>query len=268
MFSTSMQNISNALACMKGAHEASAEASYNVRDRLRWAVLDKKKAQSLLRNAQEADSELLANIVNEPEVTVSSFYESIDDACRDETGSGGVQSYNSQPKLAPILRNERDRDGSQSMHLEHEKEPRYRLIEHHSQVARTYPVASFGHGGHPIASINTFYGMGADITVESKRKSQKAVVFFNVALRILGHKLLRLEVQAQLLSRSWNLCPSITSSLTIINLRPSQSPIFLACQEWNIEEVHYLLESGEASINDADGEVGGLLDVRPPAILS
>ncbi|KAH9238498.1 hypothetical protein K456DRAFT_1735463 [Colletotrichum gloeosporioides 23] len=38
---------------------STTEASYNVRDRLRWAVLDKKKAQSLLRNAQEADSELL-----------------------------------------------------------------------------------------------------------------------------------------------------------------------------------------------------------------
>lgn len=57
-FSMSMQNISNALNRIKSINEASTEAPYDVCDRLRWAVLDKKKAQSLLRNAQAADCEL------------------------------------------------------------------------------------------------------------------------------------------------------------------------------------------------------------------
>lgn len=136
------------------------------------------------------------------------------------------------------------------------------------QTTRTYPVASFGHGGRPITSIDKFCKMGVDITVESKRKSQKARALLNVSFKILGQKLLRLQIQAQLLCRSWTLIPSITSSVTIINLRPTKSPIFLACQRWDLEEVHYLLDAGEASINDADEEVGGLLDVSSSTLPS
>lgn len=147
----------------------------------------------------------------------------------------------------------------------HRNDPWNILVEHNMQATKTYPVASFGHGGRPTTSIDKFCKMGVDITVESKRKSQKVRALFNVSFRILGQKLLRLEVQAQLLCRSWKLSPSITSSVTIINLRPSKSPILSACQKWDLEEVHYLLNSGEASLNDADEEVGGLLDVSSSA---
>jgi hypothetical protein len=58
--------------------------------------------------------------------------------------------------------------------------------------------------------------------------------------------------------------PKFDYSMTMFNVRPKDAPIFRACQEWDINGVRYLLESRQASVYDADDEIGGLLEVRIP----
>lgn len=135
-------------------------------------------------------------------------------------------------------------------------------MQHNRNLIRKYLIAKFGNTDGPETPIDGFYSTGGNLTLESKMKSQKAKFLFSMCFKMLGHHILRFEMQAQLLCRLWRFDPSVRASLTIINVRPSDTPIFEACRNWNLQEVHYLLETGKAGINDTDGETGGLLEVR------
>lgn len=123
---------------------------------------------------------------------------------------------------------------------------------------------SFG-DGRSLESLRDFaLGIGGSIGLESKRKSRRAKLILNMQYRLFGTYILRLELQMQLLCRSWSLSPQILPHLTVCFLRPSDSPIFEACQTYNFGEVRWLLETGQASIYDVDGDIGGLLEVCSP----
>ncbi|KAF4483713.1 hypothetical protein CGGC5_v007223 [Colletotrichum fructicola Nara gc5] len=111
-----------------------------------------------------------------------------------------------------------------------------------------------------IRSLDDIKGMLSIDLTQLTMRSQKAELLFSMCFKLLGHHILRFELQAQLLCRLWRFDPSLRASLTIVNVRPSDTPIFEACRNWNLQEVHYLLETGQAGINDTDGETGGLLE--------
>lgn len=135
------------------------------------------------------------------------------------------------------------------------------LIRHNMKVTQRVPLVTFGNSSRSVLPVKGSYSVGADLTWESRRNSRRAKLLFHAGFSLFGQQILRFELCAQLICHSWKIGPSINSSLTIINLRPSHSPIFLACRHYNIDEVHYLLETGLASINDVDSETGGLLEV-------
>ncbi|KAK1855977.1 ankyrin unc44 [Colletotrichum chrysophilum] len=58
MFAMGMESISDSLMRLEGIITVSAGASHGVRNRLRWAMLDKRKAQSILQDAQMVNDEL------------------------------------------------------------------------------------------------------------------------------------------------------------------------------------------------------------------
>ncbi|KAF3807767.1 hypothetical protein GCG54_00007500 [Colletotrichum gloeosporioides] len=161
---------------------------------------------------------------------------------------------------APKATRERTKLNMPSKQLKSENDPGYMLMQHSMRATQRYTIASTGNSGHPAISSNAFYSIGGSLTVDSRLKSRKAKFLFNLAFRLLGQYILRVEIQAQLLCRFWKLNPSLTGSLWVVNMRPGDAPIFSACRSWNLEEVHYLLNTGQASINDADNETGGLLE--------
>lgn len=151
--------------------------------------------------------------------------------------------------------------GQQGTHLDFKLEPRYALIEHSMRRTLSSYVATVGNTGSITAARDGVSSAGARIAIISKRKSTNVRFMFNLCCKLMGGRILNFELQIMLSCRSWTLTPRVASSLAIFNLRPSDSPIFLACQEHNFNEVRYLLEDGQASIYDIDEEIGGLLEV-------
>lgn len=125
-------------------------------------------------------------------------------------------------------------------------------------------AVSFGDGGSLKSLQNFALSIGGSISLESKRKSRRARFTLNMQYRLFGTYILRFELQMQLLCRSWSLSPQISPHLTVFYLRPSDSPIFEACQAWDLDEVRWLLKTGQASIYDVDEYTGGLLEVCLP----
>lgn len=149
----------------------------------------------------------------------------------------------------------------QETHLGNDLEPSHRLIEHNIRRTLNSYVASIGNGGSPTAVRNSMSSVGAGIAIDSKRKSTKVRLMFNLCWKLFAGRILEFETQILLNCSSWTLTPRVASSLAIFNLRPSNSPIFLACRDHDFDEVRYLLENGQASIYDVDDEIGGLLEV-------
>lgn len=103
--------------------------------------------------------------------------------------------------------------------------------------------------------------IGAQVTLDSKRRRRRARIVVSAAFRLFCGRVLQFELQAQLTARRWTITPWLGCSMRIYNLRPSYAPIFLACKDRDFEEVRYLLESGQASVYDGDEEIGGLIEV-------
>ncbi|KAK4183376.1 hypothetical protein QBC35DRAFT_394013 [Podospora australis] len=81
-------------------------------------------------------------------------------------------------------------------------------------------------------------------------------------LRILGKRVLQLEITMSRFARAWTNLPRMDCSMTVIKVRPVSAPIFKACREWDLDTAKYLMESGEASFCDVDDEYrNGLLEV-------
>lgn len=145
--------------------------------------------------------------------------------------------------------------------LDNDLEPGQRLIEHNIRRTLSSYVATIGNGGSPTVDRNMMSSVGAGIVINSKRESTKVRLMFNLGCKLIGGRILDFELQIMLNCRYWTVTPRLASSLAIFNLRPSNSPIFLACRKHDFDEVRYLLENGQASIYDIDEQTGGLLEV-------
>ncbi|KAK2751255.1 ankyrin unc44 [Colletotrichum kahawae] len=294
MLSMGMQSILDSLMRLKSVVTALVGGSYSVRDRLRWAMLDKKKERNLLQDAQIANDELSIMLqilttrlssLNQNSLAAlnagqSFMIQSLDDI-KDILSTNMTQlivrTYFSQiPSREPAEYEKAAIPGRATAksttheitsvnvypaQQECEIDPGYMLMQHNRNLTRKYLIAKFGNTERPESSFNGSYSTRGNLTLELKMKSQKARFLFSMCFQLLGHHILRFELQAQLLCRLWKFDPSLTASLTIVNVRPSDTPIFVACRNWDLQEVHYLLETRKAGINDTNGDTGGLLEI-------
>lgn len=111
-------------------------------------------------------------------------------------------------------------------------------------------------------STSDIPAIGASVMIQSKRNRRRLRLVSELGFNLFCQQVLRFELNLQLNTRQWTSMPTLDCSMTIFNVRPKDAPIFRACQERDINNVRYLLESGQASVYDADEEIGGLLEVR------
>lgn len=142
-------------------------------------------------------------------------------------------------------------------------DPVQRLVEHNLRRTLGYCEAGVGRTSRQVAFENGWSSVGAAAVLRRKHNSTKIKFLISLGCKLFGATILKGELQISINCRFWSLEPHITSSITALNLRPTDSPIFVACRQRDLNQVRYLLHTGEASIYDVDEELGGLLEVRP-----
>ncbi|RSM13103.1 hypothetical protein CEP52_002135 [Fusarium oligoseptatum] len=98
------------------------------------------------------------------------------------------------------------------------------------------------------------------VSLTLKKNVWKARALFKARVNILGRRIICLEIKAQQFTQTWFGMPFLSGQISIVNVRPSDAPIFKACVDFNLPMVKHLLETGEASIHDVNGYGEGLLE--------
>ncbi|KAI1350763.1 hypothetical protein F5Y01DRAFT_284810 [Xylaria sp. FL0043] len=162
-----------------------------------------------------------------------------------------IDANRSKPleKKIPDMEEEEDDDRA---------DPSVRLLEHYMRKSRNHRAIAFG-SLHQLCTTNR-PAVGASLTAQSKRNRQKLRAVLEFGFNLFCQHILQFELTVQQVARGWVSMPRLNCSMTIFNVRPTDAPIFQACRDRNIGKVRYLLESGEASVHDADDEIGGLLE--------
>lgn len=94
--------------------------------------------------------------------------------------------------------------------------------------------------------------------VRGKRIDTQMKFYLHVFSRFVFHSELCIRTYAN----TWLSMPWVSASMSAINIRPADAPIFTAIRELDMGAVRGLLETGEASIKDvSDGEGHTLLGV-------
>lgn len=99
------------------------------------------------------------------------------------------------------------------------------------------------------------------LSLISKKNLWKARARLKARVNILGKRIICLEIKAQHFTQAWLGMPFLSGQLSIVNVRPNDTPIFEACSNLDLPVVKHLLETGEASIHDVDEDGWGLLEV-------
>lgn len=102
---------------------------------------------------------------------------------------------------------------------------------------------------------------GVKTTLVSKRSTWAARVMLKGQLNFFGRRIIHTEIRMHHFTRSWTSMPSISSLMTILNIRPNDTPIFRACRNYDLPTIQHLLETGKASVFDVDEDRSGLLEV-------
>lgn len=132
------------------------------------------------------------------------------------------------------------------------------LIQHHMRRSHCQYSISFGSLNESSRDESK---LGALVVIQSKRNRRKLRVILNIGFKLFCQHVFQFELSLQQTIRQWTGMPKVSCSMTIFNVRPNDAPIFRACQEWDLNKIRYLLESGQASIYDVEDTVGGLLEV-------
>lgn len=102
----------------------------------------------------------------------------------------------------------------------------------------------------------------------SKKNLWKARALFKARVNILGQRIICLEIKAQHFTQTWLGMPSLSTKISVVNVRPNDAPIFAACNNLDLPAVKHLLETREASIHDVSQWGDGLLEVSAAWITS
>lgn len=149
-----------------------------------------------------------------------------------------------------------------SGYREEKDDPIQRLMEHNARRTVRYHAITVGNITRRMVSGSGSPNAVAAASISRKRAYTKAKLVISLGCRLVGESILKFELQVSVKCRSWWFGPRLASYFTILNLRPSQNPIFVACRQHNLDEVRYLIQSGKATIRDIDEDTGGLLEVR------
>ncbi|KAI0433911.1 hypothetical protein F5Y09DRAFT_297835 [Xylaria sp. FL1042] len=137
-------------------------------------------------------------------------------------------------------------------------DPGVRFLKHHTRKSLTQHSITFGSLRKSCTANKP--AIGALLTAQSKRKSQKLRVVLEFGFNLFCQHVLQFELNLRQVARGWASMPRLNCSMTVFNVRPTDAPIFQACRDGDIGKVKFLLESGEASVYDADDRIGGLLE--------
>ncbi|KAF7541600.1 hypothetical protein G7054_g445 [Neopestalotiopsis clavispora] len=278
LVSLSLQRTLDSLVSLRSSGQTPNQNG--VRRRMRWAAMDKRKAQRFLRSIQEAESELdfplqvltirLATInqnsiaavtvgqdrlqsallgsVEEIKVWVSREVSRLQDP--------GAQTRNS----ATVISTRAFSDEGVSCYREGNDDPIYKLFEHDVRRTLSYREVTVGSTSRQMNFENGWSSVGAAAVLRRKRSSTRIKFMLSLGCKLFGATILKGELQISINCRFWRFQPHIASSITALNLRPTHSPIFVACRKRDLNQVRYLLHTGEASIYDIDEDLGGLLE--------
>ncbi|KAI1133245.1 hypothetical protein F5Y10DRAFT_84773 [Nemania abortiva] len=119
-----------------------------------------------------------------------------------------------------------------------------------------------------LGSLSKFFERDAywpqlDVAISSSSNQARRKMRFvlRMGFRLIQQHILHFEVTLRQNARQWMSIPWLGCSLTTINVRPIESPIFRACFDWDFESVRFLIETSQASIYDVDNETRrGLLE--------
>jgi hypothetical protein len=135
-----------------------------------------------------------------------------------------------------------------------------RLVEHAMRTTRR--KLSWAFGSEDVLTDALKPKVGVRITAASKRHLRKARVVLRLGLRLIHQYIIQFELQIRQDARHWTSIPWLGCSLTTVNVRAVNAPIFQACSDWDLDTVQFLLETRQASIYDVDEEYRcGLLEV-------
>lgn len=104
--------------------------------------------------------------------------------------------------------------------------------------------------------------LGAMVELERRRYDKKLRAKVRAWLNLFGPRVVDFEISIRIRSLAW-MSPSMECLVRTVNVRPWGCPIFQACEFADLKRVKFLLESGEASINDVCPDGNSLLWVSP-----
>ncbi|KAH6974280.1 hypothetical protein BKA56DRAFT_554399 [Ilyonectria sp. MPI-CAGE-AT-0026] len=94
--------------------------------------------------------------------------------------------------------------------------------------------------------------LAVSMRLMATKNSWKAHAALRARLYVLGQRLVFFEIKARHFARAWMSVPFLGCSMTILHVRSSEDPIFLACRDWDLSTVRYLIETRQASVHDID----------------
>lgn len=138
-----------------------------------------------------------------------------------------------------------------------------RLVEHSMRITRKSYSWAFGQVDQLPRTDIFKPRVGVKLTFASKRNMRKARVVLLLGLRLMYQHLFHFELNVRHSTRHWMSIPWLSCSLTTVNVRAADAPIFKACFDWDLDTIQLLLETKQASVYDVDEETRcGLLEVR------
>ncbi|KAI8630491.1 hypothetical protein F5Y19DRAFT_427785 [Xylariaceae sp. FL1651] len=124
------------------------------------------------------------------------------------------------------------------------------------ELKRTRGMKSF-----TLGSLDSWPSADLNLSKTSTKAYRSFRLILRLRFRLMQHYIIRFEMALRSNTRHWMSTPSLSCSFTIVNVRPTDAPIFEACFDWDLNRVRYLLDTGQASILDVDDNTRrGLLE--------
>ncbi|KAI1270658.1 hypothetical protein F5Y18DRAFT_369114 [Xylariaceae sp. FL1019] len=274
LFSVGLQLNYSTLMSIQSVLDPPTSAERELRKRLKWATVDKRKVTRILEDIKEAETELdlmlnildtrlasmsqssLATLITTQAVLRSDYADSVKEIknlIRDEVASlqtmKGSVTQSPQPSL--ILGNEGLTPDVSDM--------RMRLLEYNEQRVLSKYSRAWGDLLEPRISTGE-RSLRAHIALQSKRNRRRFRAVLQVKFKFLCTRVLQIEIRAQQILHQWLGAPWFDCWMTVVNVRPGDSPIFEACFQLDFWRVKSLIDSGEASVYDFMDTGRGLLE--------
>ncbi|KAI0152851.1 hypothetical protein GGR57DRAFT_469268 [Xylariaceae sp. FL1272] len=274
LFSVGLQMNYNILINIQSVLDPPTEAERELRKRLKWATVDKRKVTRILADIKEAETELdlmlnilgtrlasmsqssLAPLITTQAILRSDYTESVKEIktlIHDEFALlQPVKGSVTQPPQSSLTVGD---EGTTPEICD----IRMRLLECSEQKILMRYSRAWGDLRGPQTSMGET-SLRTSISLQSKRNRRRFRALLQVKFKFICTRILQIEVRAQQVLHQWLGAPWFDCSMTVVNIRPDDSPVFDACLKLDFWRVKGLIESGEASVYDFMGNGRGLLE--------